>query len=485
MAGVAIGAHQVTGSVGAYQTIPSAVNTSSAIAVGSTDTSVASASMAITSSAIAVGSTDTSATSASEAISSSATIEGSTDTSAATAQHVVAGVSSSNGAAAGSTNTSAASAAQAITSSAIAAGSTDASVASAPLVFPVSATVTGTTSASAASAAEAFLTSAAVDGSTTIAAAAAALAITANGIATGSTSTAAGAHVGPIPVSVAAVENAMRVAAYAWAGTNSLTFNFDNSTGLDVTNPTQPMLVWAFSETGRERISGDLVTITGECRGTILTPATPIAPGAAPYVTSPMSDSLTLAESLLEAFRGNEYSEALVMEHSMVSIDGAVGTMQAVTAVVEWELIIEHKLLGSNLSLTTPSGVEQSYELFRSIWSTEVEPTITTGTYFDVPPGLEISLPAAVCSHAILRGSSVEIGSSLGLGRVDINLHYLLGTGVQDMQVDTDLIVQAFDSVSSGKVVYQTPRVTRLGRTSEETWQVNVRLPFTFKDTFS
>jgi hypothetical protein len=281
------------------------------------------------------------------------------------------------------------------------------------------------------------------------------------------------------PASVIDVENSMRVAAWNWSVANGLPFEFDNSTDASVTDPTQSMMVWAYSETNRQRLSGLLVEVKGQCRGTILVPATP-ANGS----SYPMQEHMAQVESLLEEFRGRNFGRGKVTEQSRVSVDGSVGSMRAITAVIEWELIIKQPLPGTIVTTTAAGGAQQAYEVFRSIWGESVAPSITTKSYFDVPPGLALELPASVCSYSVLRSSALEMDSSLGLGRVEVDIHYLLGTGVQAIQEDSDLIVNSFDSVGSDKVVFQTPTVTRLGRTSEETWHVNVRMPFTFKDNF-
>ena len=281
-------------------------------------------------------------------------------------------------------------------------------------------------------------------------------------------------------MSIIDVENLMRVSASSWAADNGIQFEFDNSVEADVTGITNPVLMWTFEESSRTRVSGAVVRIRGECHGSILTPATP-----SEGTSSPMSDTLAQAESLLSYFRGNYYATALVLQESSIEVEKSFGSMVAVTAVVSWELEIEVPTTMTDAVLTSSSGAEQAYELFRYVWNDNVAPTISVSTYFDVPPGLALELPSGICSYSILRGSPLEINSSSGIGRVNVDLHYLLGSGVLDMQSDTDLIAQSFDFVNSGNVVFQTPRVTRLGRTTEETWHVNVRLPFTFKDISS
>jgi hypothetical protein len=282
-------------------------------------------------------------------------------------------------------------------------------------------------------------------------------------------------------MTLALVENSLRIAASVWATANSLTFEFDNSVGIDVTNPTQPILNWGFNETDRERISSALVKISGECRGTILIPATPSA-----GTSNPVREHIAMAELLLAEFRGKSYSTALVLSESRIEMGGTVGSMRAITAVIEWEFVSDRYIIGhTTLTPVGSSGAELAYDLLRKVWGTEVQPTISTNTYFDGTPGLAAVIPACLCSFLVLQGFSLEMNSTRSLGRVNVDLHYPLGIGVQTIQLDTDLIVQAFDSIESGGVVFQTPRVTRLGRTTEETWHVNVRMPFTFQDIYS
>jgi len=279
-------------------------------------------------------------------------------------------------------------------------------------------------------------------------------------------------------VTIADVENSLRVAASVWATANNIQFEFDNSVSASVSNPTTPILMWGFSEMSRDRISSAHVLVEGECRGTILIPVTPDD-----GTSQPVKEHIELVESLLDNFRGKtDSNDTFSLSESRLEYGSNIGSMRAITAVIEWQWTDNRYVSGSVTAPLATKGVDKAYEILRSVWGSRVQSTISTNTFFDGTPGLAIALPACICSFSVLKGRSLEMNSTKSTGQVNVDLHYPLGTGVTSMQLDTELIIQSFDSIEGGGVVFETPQVSRIGRTTEETWHVNVRMPFTFQD---
>jgi hypothetical protein len=63
-------------------------------------------------------------------------------------------------------------------------------------------------------------------------------------------------------------------------------------------------------------------------------------------------------------------------------------------------------------------------------------------------------------------------------GSVIAALNHSLGTGVQAANLAASTIEKAFHQLTIRGISFGTPVPTRVGRTPNDTWQTNVRLPF-------
>lgn len=268
-------------------------------------------------------------------------------------------------------------------------------------------------------------------------------------------------------MTVAAFENALRVAASTWAGVNGYAFAWDN--GPPVDPRAAPTLVWSFRTASEERLTVDVVLAEGVATGTLWLPA-----GRGGLA------ALAVAKSLRDALAD------LAIGGGETGKDVEIGPMRRegpslqVDVSVPWELDERRVVVGP----VGPQGEATevtAYQAFRERWEQLVRVPLGMRTFFDdSPPDDSVAPPWCLATWRTLRPIPIERGRQRVPGRVIAALNLPIATGVQVANTAAPLIAGAFTDCTVRGVVFGTPVTTRVGATPRNTWQTNVRLPFHF-----
>lgn len=264
------------------------------------------------------------------------------------------------------------------------------------------------------------------------------------------------------------VENAMRVEAAAWAQSNGLQFHWEN-TGSK--NPHQaPTLVWRFRPAAGDRLTGSLVQHRGTVEGRLYVPA-----------GSGADRSLQLADGLESLFRGRTFVGGAVQGETSIVKIGRESTSYRTDVVIPWEYDERRIPLGV-VGLHETPGARVAYQAFRQRWESRVRAVLNLNSFFDnSPPEDDSPPPWAYATFRTMQPVRVETKTIRVPGRVIAALNHPLGEGVANSETAIETIVHAFDECSFRGIHFGTPSVTRVGRTPLETWQANVRLPFSYE----
>lgn len=265
------------------------------------------------------------------------------------------------------------------------------------------------------------------------------------------------------------VANAMRAAAATWAQGRGLAFAWDNGPPRDP--HAAATVVWSFEPGPADRLTGEVVRATGFAVADVWVPA-----GSGALV------ALGHAEHLLGVFRGQEFAGAVVLAEGHVgSIDRDAGSY-VVEVRIPWEFD-ERRVPQGVVGSYAPPGVVAAYQAFRERWEARVRAPLALPTFFDNSPPASQAPPWALCAFRILQPNPVETTTLRVPGRVIAALNHPIGAGVSGSEAAIGTIVRAFDQCSFRGLTFGTPEVTRVGRTPDETWQANVRLPFHYEVT--
>jgi len=264
------------------------------------------------------------------------------------------------------------------------------------------------------------------------------------------------------------VDNAMRGVAKAWAHANGLEFVWDNSPALQ---PTGPTLEWAFRSSGSRRLTASTVRTTGVIEAGILVP-----------VGEGLVGGLTRAASLKAAFLGGVFAGASVLDEIATTPSGRhQGTRYRIAVRIPWEFD-ERRVPQGVVGPHEAPGELAAYQAFRGRWEQEVRAPIALRTFFDNSPAVDDAVPPwALAVWRTLEPIPREMGTLHVPGRVIVALNFPAGSGVDAAEAAITTIVRAFDECSFRGLTFGTPVVTRVGRTPNETWQANVRLPFHYE----
>ncbi len=263
------------------------------------------------------------------------------------------------------------------------------------------------------------------------------------------------------------VDNAMRLAAQAWATANGLAFRWDNTPAQSITQKT---LAYAFRPFEGGRLTGATVRTSGTVVAALYVPA-----------GTGIIDGLTLGESLLAAFKGQVFAGADVLDEASVARVGREGANYRIDVVIPWEFDETRVPQGAVGPHQTP-GMLVAYQAFRARYEAKVRAPLALKTFFDNSPVEENEPPPwAIATFRTLQPLPVELRTLRVPGRVIVAFNYPLGTGVAACEVAISTVVRAFDECSFSGVTFGTPVVNRVGRTPKETWQANVRLPFHYE----
>lgn len=266
-------------------------------------------------------------------------------------------------------------------------------------------------------------------------------------------------------MTVADLENALRVAASTWAGVNGYAFAWDN--GPPVDPRTAPTLVWSFRTASEERLTGDVVLAEGIATGSLWLPAGRRAVSA-----------LSIAQSLRNSLAG------LTIGGGETGRDVEIGPMRregpslVVDVSVPWEIDDRRVVVGA----VGPQGEATdvtAYQAFLERWEQLVRVPLGLRTFFDdSPPDATLAPPWCLASWRTLRPIPLEKHLQRVPGRVIAALNLPPATGVQVANTAAQAIAAAFTDCTVRGVVFGTPVTTRVGPTPLNTWQTNVRLPF-------
>ncbi|MFY9345575.1 MAG: hypothetical protein WAT39_24000 [Planctomycetota bacterium] len=266
-------------------------------------------------------------------------------------------------------------------------------------------------------------------------------------------------------MTLAAVENGMRVEAKAWADQQSLVFAWDNA---DTKDPhAARTLVWEWRPASQEQLTSHTVRHLGAAVGSIYVPA-----------GTGILAALQLAEGLEARFRGRLYAGGEVLPEIRVDNGGRRGPSHVATVSVPWELI-ERRIPAGAVGIYSTPGAVAAYQALRDLWETKVRAPLSLPSYFDdSPPAATEPPPWALVGFRLLDPVPLEVGTQRVPGRAIAALNHAPGIGVKDQEAAVDAITRAFHQTALRGVVFGTPSVTRVGRTPVNTWQTNVRLPF-------
>ncbi len=266
-------------------------------------------------------------------------------------------------------------------------------------------------------------------------------------------------------MTVADLENALRVAASTWAGVNGYAFAWDN--GPPVDPRAAPTLVWTFQTESEERLTGDVVLAEGVATGTLWLPA---GRGAV--------SAIAIAKSLRDAVAGQAFGDG------ETGSDAAIGPMRRdgpsllIDVRVPWELDERRRVVGA-VGVQGEASDVVAYQAFRERWEQLVRVPLNMRTFFDdSPPDATLAPPWCLASWRTLRPIPLEKHLQRVPGRVIAALNLPLATGVQVANTAAPAIAAAFTDCTVRGVVFGTPVTTRVGPTPLNTWQTNVRLPF-------
>lgn len=263
------------------------------------------------------------------------------------------------------------------------------------------------------------------------------------------------------------VENAQRVDAASWAVANGLVFVWDNSTVKRVHD--QPTLVWLFNTDTSEPLTTASLEHRGAVNASIYMPA---GSGAV--------EAITLAESLAELFRGRVYQGSEILDEIAITMRGREGASYRVDVQIPWTYR-EDRIPQGAIGLYETPGALVAYQAVRQLWETRVRAPLSLKTYFDNTPSAVPSPPFAIARFRTLQPIPVELGTLRVNGRLLVALHDNLGDGLAFAEEAITTMVGAFSECMHRGVFFGTPLVNRIGRTPNNTWQANVRLPFYYE----
>lgn len=267
-------------------------------------------------------------------------------------------------------------------------------------------------------------------------------------------------------MTLAAAESALRVAAKAWADANSFAFHWDNAAPREVTGR---LLSWAFQTEDSGNITDLIVQHQGRIEASLWLPA---GEGAALAVQ--------LAESLREEFVGNIYAECEILDESGLTPIGRSGPRFGVMVSLHFEMF-ERTIPGGPVGAYEDPTAALAFEAVRERWESQVRAPLLLRTFYDnAPPDAAEPPPWAFVSVKLLRPVRLETTSVRVPGRAIAALNHAPGIGVQDANNAASLASAAFHQCTIKGICFGTPSVQRVGRTSADTWQTNIRMPFHF-----
>lgn len=266
-------------------------------------------------------------------------------------------------------------------------------------------------------------------------------------------------------MTVAAVENALRVAASNWAGKNGFAFAWDNGPSVDPT--AVPTLVWSFQVADEGPRTIGTVVANGFAVGTVYLPA---GRGALAL--------LQVAENLRDTLAGGTFGGGETGRDVQIGQVQRNGTSVLVEVSIPWELDEARRIVGP-IGPQGEASESLAYQAFRERWDALVRQPLNLRTFFnDSPPDASVVPPWCLASWRTLLPVQLEGGLQRVPGRVIAALHYPQATGVQAANTAASVIASAFHQCTVRGVVFGTPSTNRVGRTPLNTWQTNVRLPF-------
>ena len=266
-------------------------------------------------------------------------------------------------------------------------------------------------------------------------------------------------------MTVAAVENAMRVAASNWASKNGFAFAWDNGPVVDPT--AVPTLVWEFQVADESPRTIGTTVATGFAVGTLYLPA-----GRGALI------ALQVAENLRDSIAGGTFAGATAEPDASIGPLARDGISMTVEVSIPWELDEPRRVVGA-IGVQGEASDSLAYAAFRERWDALVRVPLGLRSFFDdSPPDAALTPPWCFASWRTLTPVQLEGGLQRVPGRVIAALNYPLATGVQAANTAASAIASAFHQCTVRGVVFGTPATERVGRTPLNTWQTNVRLPF-------
>lgn len=262
------------------------------------------------------------------------------------------------------------------------------------------------------------------------------------------------------------VENAMWGELRTYADANSLRTDRGS---VGAFNPhTSDCIVWAFKPVERTNLTIKQVEHKGHCRGRIYVPA-----GSGPLA------ALTHATAIQALFLGKTYAGAETLAESWVESVQRDGPSYTVDVVIPWEWYECPTGGGLVLAPTQDDGdIVEAYTMVRTVWRDSVQPNITATTYFDNTPDGEVALPFIMANISTFEPIPLEVGLIRTSGRVLCAIHFPPGTGFTALWSAIGVIVEAYERKRFGNVTFETPTIGQVGRSTLNSWQASIRLPF-------
>lgn len=266
-------------------------------------------------------------------------------------------------------------------------------------------------------------------------------------------------------MTVAAVENALRVAASNWAGKNGFAFSWDNGPVVDPT--TVSTLVWSFQTADESPRTIGTVVANGFAVGAIYLPS---GRGALAL--------LEVADNLRDSLAGGTFAGGETGDDVQIGPVQRDGTSVVVEVSFPWELDEARRIVGP-IGAQGEASASAAYQAFRERWDALVRIPLGLRSFFDdSPPDATLAPPWCFASWRTLSPVQLEGGLQRVPGRVIAALNFPMATGVQAANTAASAIATAFHQCTVRGVVFGTPATNRVGRTPLNTWQTNVRLPF-------
>jgi hypothetical protein len=266
-------------------------------------------------------------------------------------------------------------------------------------------------------------------------------------------------------VTLADVENAIRVEAKEWADARGLQFAWDNAAPRDP--HAQATLVWAWRPAAAPEQLTDLqLRHVGVVEAEIFVPP---AKG--------LLEALAHAESLQAQFAGRLFAGGETLAEVAIGGGRREGASYVLPVTLPWEYV-ERRVPRGAVGVHETPGAASAYQAFRQRWESLVRAPLSLRSFFDNSPAATEAPPWALVGWKLLEPIRIETSTLRVPGRALVALCHPAATGVQAANLAASTIERAFHQVTFRGVCFGTPSVTRVGRTPADTWQTNVRLPF-------